>query len=517
VIVACDAADLESFRRLLERDMGWSFDDAKLQQLAEVLVHRSEARKLGARAYLDELEAQVPLSERRALASDLTVPETYFLRNVEQFRAFSEVVLPDRLDARANERRLRILSAGCASGEEPYSLAMVVRDAAIDSRIEVSIRAVDVNPTSIEKASRARFSPWSLRETPAAVRRRWFTEVGSEVTLDPSIRAMVSFEEKNLAADDPDLWAEAAYDVVFCRNVMMYFTPEHAQRLVQRLTRAIGPGGYLFLGHAETLRGLSQDFHLRHTHSTFYYQRHGAAGRPREAWSLGGHPQAPGSLGGHSQSPGSAWPPPPPAPGPAWAATWIETVQRASERINVLAEQSSPPPIPERVARADVAGALDLMKAERFGEALDLLGGPPEASSVDAPVLLLRAVLHAHRGDVGAAETACARLLAIDDLNAGAHYVLALCRESAGDPRGAMEQDQIASYLDPAFAMPRMHLGLLARRAGDRGTASRELERAASLLHTEEPSRLLLFGGGFSRDGLIALCRSELATLGGAR
>jgi chemotaxis protein methyltransferase CheR len=115
---------------------------------------------------------------------------------------------------------------------------------------------------------------------------------------------------------------------------------------------------------------------------------------------------------------------------------------------------------------------------------------------------------------MAAAET-CRRLLAIDELNAGAHYVLALCRENAGDRAGAIEHDRIAAHLDPTFAMPRLHCGLLARRCGDRDTARRELTQALVLLKREDVSRVLLFGGGFHREALLALCQSA-ATESGA-
>jgi chemotaxis protein methyltransferase CheR len=104
----------------------------------------------------------------------------------------------------------------------------------------------------------------------------------------------------------------------------------------------------------------------------------------------------------------------------------------------------------------------------------------------------------------------------MDELNAGAHYLLALCLEHEGNRPKATEHDQSAAYLDPAFAMPRLHLGLLAKRSGELDVAMRELERALILLAREDSSRILLFGGGFSRDALVELCRRELRTCGGA-
>jgi chemotaxis protein methyltransferase CheR len=105
-------------------------------------------------------------------------------------------------------------------------------------------------------------------------------------------------------------------------------------------------------------------------------------------------------------------------------------------------------------------------------------------------------------------------LLACDELNAGAHYLLALCRESAGDRARALEHDRTAIYLDASFAMPRLHLGLMARRAGDAEAARRELTQALPLLKREDASRLLLFGGGFGREALISLCQAELKSAG---
>ncbi len=160
-----------------------------------------------------------------------------------------------------------------------------------------------------------------------------------------------------------------------------------------------------------------------------------------------------------------------------------------------------------------MAPALDLLHRERFAEALDYIGGQPDTE--DPSTLLLRAVLLHQSGKRGEAEDICHRLLTLDDFSAGAHYVLALCRENAGDLAASAEHDRTAAYLDASFAMPRLHLGLLARRSGDREQAKRELSQALLLLEHEGASRLLLFGGGFNREALIALCRSTLIECGG--
>ena len=495
---------VERLRAVVAGRLGLRFDEDQTSILAQVLERRLAAGQEGCKAYLARLEAGPPRLELRALARELTVAETYFFRNADHFRALREVVLPQRLRAPAAARRISILSAGCASGEEAFSIAIVVRETVADPTWEVSIRGVDVNPAALEKAERARFSSWSLRETSQETKRRWFLEEGSEAVLEESLRRAVVFEERNLAEEDGELWQPASHDVVFCRNVLMYLTPECAQALVARISRALAPGGYLFLGHAETLRGLSADYHLRHTHGTFYYQR-------RQSGELPAPPAA-------SAAASPAELVPVLAAAVAASDTWVETIRRASERIQALCRPAQRPastggrPSPGW----DLGRALDLLRRERFAEALAEIQALPAESARDPDVLLLTGVLRAHSGQLPAAEETCRRLLALDELNAGAHYVLALCREGAGDRQGAVEHDQVAVYLDPAFAMPRLHLGLLARRAGDGSAARRELAEAVVLLQREDASRLLLFGGGFGRGALIALCRAEVEASGGA-
>ena len=506
----------QRFRAWIARRLGLRFDDTKLEFLAEVLGRRAENRGLELHEYLSRLQSAHYEDEFPALAFELTVPETYFFRHMDQFRAFAEVALPEAQATRGPLRTVQILSAGCATGEEPYSLAMMARECGTNIGREVDIRALDLNPTVLAKAARGLYSPWALRETPADSQERWFKPVGREFELDATIRAAVTFQVANLAEENKELWAPDQYGVVFCRNVLMYFTEEAAQDLVKRLTRSLVPGGHLFLGHAETLRGLSDEYHLCHTHGTFYYQRKPL---PNGKRSVVGDRRHSGALSGTASASPALIATNSPADSPA---TWLETIQQASDRIRTLSE--GPGTAAALGTRAAVAAAvespprlhlvLELFKEERFEDALELLGRLTAKSALDPETLLLHAALLTHSGQLAAAERVSAQLLACDELNAGAHYLLALCRESAGDRPRAVEHDHTAIYLDSSFAMPRLHLGLMARRAGDPEAARRELTQALQLLKREDASRLLLFGGGFGREALIALCHAELKSAG---
>lgn len=500
------AGEIEQFRALIVSRLGLNMEDTRFSELRDLLLRRTDSTRLPCATYLERLKAHALAQEDGALAQALTVPETYFFRNIAQFEALAEHVLPDRIKANAQRRTLRTLSAGCASGEEAYSLAIVMGDALMDLAWQASVRAVDINAAMLDKARSGRYSAWSLRETPTDARRRWFRSDANDVYLDlASLRIPVDFELRNLAHHAADLWAPEAYDVIFCRNVLMYLTAESTEALIASITRSLVPGGFLFLGQAETLRGISHDFHLHHTHETFYYQR-------KQGTDL-----APTRPGMHDERLNPAT--------PALPAliestdSWVEAIQRASERIEQLSAPRRPTPAGRGPGPAlipsDLGPALELLHAERFVEALDLVESLPPATSVDPDVLLLRAALLAQGGSLDRAERACHELLAIDELNAGAHYLLALCREGVGDQGGAAEHDRMAIYLDPGFAMARLHLGLLARRTGDFNTGRRELLSAAHLLLREDPARLLLFGGGFGRDALVALCQSELRATDG--
>ncbi len=495
-------SDVRRFRGAIEQSMGLYFDEGKCDFLAEVFHARLEKNNESGEDYLRRLENAEAHAEWRALGQLLTVPETYFFRHFDQFKAFAEVALTHRMAARVITKRLSILSLGCASGEEAYSLAVMTHEAMLDAAWDVSILGADINPAVIEKASAARYTDWSLREVSLDVRQKWFHRQGRDYVLDPLIRKAVRFEERNLSEDAADFWRPETYDIIFCRNMMMYFSPERARQLVARITRSLAPGGYLFLGHAETLRGLSQDFHLCHTHETFYYRRR-ASDEIVSAHAEYLH--VPVELS------------PPLTAILAGNDGWIDAIRLSSERIHALAQTSpalAESAIAEEKNQWDLGSAFDLLRQERFAEALTAVRILPPAAGMDPDTLLLKAVLCAHSGQLEEAEQVCRHLLDLDELNAGAHYVLALCCEGSGDTHAAVEHDQAAVYLDAGFAMPRLHLGLLSRRLGDRAAARAELEQALILLQREDASRLLLFGGGFGREALLALCRAELLACG---
>jgi chemotaxis protein methyltransferase CheR len=477
--------DLAAFRALLGARLGWAFADSDLPQLDQVLARRSATARLSPAAYLSRLGTGDGWDEPAALAEELTITETYFFRHGEQFRALAEDALPELVRARAGRRALSLLSVGCSSGEEAYSLAILAHEARPDPGWTVSVLGLDTNPAMLARAAAARYSSWSLRETPDPMRERWFHPHDGVYELDARIRDTVRFRHHNVADDEPGLWPPEQYDVVFCRNLLMYLTPATAGTLVRRMTRSLVKGGYLFLGHTDSLGPRPDGLEARHSHHTFYYRR------PLRAPALTAL-SVPGELPVRRRVP-------PAPPGPD-----------LHERTLALARD-------ERFADALalVEAGLDLSDPDRSDldpSTLDLdPGARPQPRD-----LLLHAVLLAQAGRIEDAEIVCRRLLDVDGLYADAHHLLGVCLEGGAAVDVAIGHYRLAAHLDPAFAMPRLRLGLMARRRGDDRAAGPELDRALHLLRDERDERIVLFGGGFGRIALTALCRAELDA-GGVR
>jgi chemotaxis protein methyltransferase CheR len=468
---------------------------------------RDRARATGSSPddYVRRLRAP---DELRALTCLLTVGETYFYRNSGQLAAFAEVVVPERLRARAGERVLRVLSAGCSSGEEAYTAAILLREGIPDIEAwDVSIVGIDVNPALVERASRGRYGPWSLRQAPPVI-SRWLRPEGKAFAVDPAIQRMVRFEERNLLDDDPALWGPGAWDVVFFRNVAIYLATAAFRTVVARVARSLQPGGFLFLGDAETLRDVNDELELRQSNGAFYYSlpRPGGTGKGRPSGDPIGRAAAasrPAVAVGRAD------------PG------WIQAIHHASHRIAGLeagapatanaGSGDAPAVVPPS---RDLGPALELLRAERFRDALAWLDAIGAASGApgEPDVLLLRAAILTNQGELAEAGRACDSLLAHDPHHAGARYLVALRLDQEGDRAGALEQGGAAGELEPTFAMPHVHRGLLLRRAGDLVGARAAFARALELLPGEPEARVLLFGGGFDRDALVRLCRAELTT-----
>jgi chemotaxis protein methyltransferase CheR len=213
--------------------------------------------------------------ELQELIESLTTNETYFFRDYHQLRAFAEEILPEVLQEKRDrtDYSLRIWSAGCSTGEEPYTLAIILREIIPDiERWNISLVGTDINRTALTVARRAVYEERSIRNVPKVYLERYFRDAGGAHKLVPLITKMVRFREASLT--DVSVARELCnQDFIFCRNVLIYFDDMARKRVVQLLYDALRPGGYIFLGHAESVSRVTNAFRQERRGNVLVYAK----------------------------------------------------------------------------------------------------------------------------------------------------------------------------------------------------------------------------------------------------
>jgi chemotaxis protein methyltransferase CheR len=210
----------------------------------------------------------------------LTTNETYFYREPYQLRAFAQEILPSLAAALGRERRLRILSAGCSTGEEPYTIAILIRDSGLFDGWDVEVLACDISRRVLGAARAGAYGEHAFRNAEAESLRRWFHLRGGRWVVDDAIRRTVRFFHANLL-DERALGTAPRVDALFCRNVMIYFDLATRRRVLRRLHERLRDGGWLLLGHSESLLNVTADFDLAHLRNDLVYRKP-APGAPAE-------------------------------------------------------------------------------------------------------------------------------------------------------------------------------------------------------------------------------------------
>lgn len=490
--------------------MNHSLSDTLLSQLSELIAARmglhfpkerwrdlergmqSAARELG----FQNVEAcaqwmvSSPLTKRQVetLAPHLTVGETYFFRERKGFAALEEHVLPALLRARRDrEKRLRIWSAGCCTGEEPYSLAILLSRMIPDWRDwHITILATDINPHFLQKAAAGVYSEWSFRDAPGGIKERYFkrTQEGRFEILSAT-KEMVTFSSLNLAEDTyPSLLTNTnAMDMIFCRNVLMYFTPERVKQCIDKLYRSLVDGGWLFVSPAEGSHILfSQFMPVNFSGVTLY--RKVASFESQVSSSEAISPRFPSEPATRNSQP---------------ATRSVEPETRNSQPETFFDEA-------EKTAEVQPTPPLDaeaLYEQGRYAEAVEKLVGWVAQNQNDIHAMTLLARAYANQGKLAEALEWCERAVVADKLNAGLHYLRATILQEQGALDEATRSLKRALYLDPDFVLAHFTLGSLARRQGKLRQADKHFENALALLRTYQPEEILSESDGMTAGRLM--------------
>ncbi|MCC3306548.1 CheR family methyltransferase [Sneathiella sp. HT1-7] len=255
-----NSQDFQLFGEIVNSRSGLVLTEEKIYLLESRLVPLARRRGLeNLEALAEEVRRYKDDRLLEEITEAMTTNETFFFRDTKPFDTFRDVVLPQLLKARATKKTLRIWTAACSTGQEPYSIAMLLKEeAAKMAGWRVEIMATDISQEVLEKAKAGLYSQFEVqRGLPIQLLMKHFQQVGEMWQIDSSIRAMVKFQPKNLLED---LGSLGQFDVVFCRNVLIYFDQPTKSKVLTQVHKILADDGALFLGGAETVLGICDSF-----------------------------------------------------------------------------------------------------------------------------------------------------------------------------------------------------------------------------------------------------------------
>lgn len=269
--------EFTQIRDLVHEKSGMFFDENKLYLVRNRLVRRLASLGINSfKDYFYHVKYDNSQVEFNHLMDALTNNETSFFRNEPQLLSFSDEVLPEikkRKIDNGEPRNLRIWSAGCSTGEEPYTLAILIAEKFGSTEgWNIEIMANDISEEALKRSRRGEYSGLTLRNVKPTLLARHFEKHGDAYRIKPDIKGLVKFAHLNLN-DQIKMSINTNFDVIFCRNVMIYFSEEAKKKLVRSYYNALRPGGYLYVGHSETLHGISKAFKLVYLKNALVYSK----------------------------------------------------------------------------------------------------------------------------------------------------------------------------------------------------------------------------------------------------
>ncbi|MDD3824385.1 MAG: tetratricopeptide repeat protein [Anaerolineae bacterium] len=481
---------LQRFARAVEERFGLSFPPRRQADLERGLRQAFAASTC---QDLDEYycliqDPQAGALEMDRLVNALTVGETYFFRDAGQFNALYDHILPDIIERRRSVRVLRLWSAGCASGEEPYSLAMMVRDLLPDADDwVVTILGSDVNAEALQRARTAEYGEWAFREERAReARSRFFEQREKRWILRPEVQRMVTFQRLNLAGTDFPSFATntALMDLVLCRNVTIYFSQAATRRVVNRLYEALVDGGWLVVGHAEPSPGTYHRFQVHTFPDAVIFRRPYNGVVAPAAWEAAAR-QRPGQPRKEFLQP-------------------TRTSQAALSQAVTPAPETPPPgqapaaPLRPESEGDPVQQARELLEFGHVEEARSLLLRAASNRPGSAECCVLLGQVYANLGHWQEAERWCEEAIDLDCLTIDAYYTLALVLQHQGRLDEALVAMRKVVYIDRHSILGYFGLADLYHSRGELPQALKALENARRLLDLHPPDEVLPGSGGIT-------------------
>jgi chemotaxis protein methyltransferase CheR len=496
--------EFERFRDWIHIHSGIFLEESKLDSLRISLVTR--ATRFGFVGYDEYYRLLINSEEEfKELMNLVTINETSFFRFPAQFTALRDVVIPQILESKSpSAEQFRVWSAGCSTGEEPYTIAMTLLDSAVAaSRFAPYVLGTDVSTSALHRAEKAVYGARSISSMEQSTIQRWFEAVPGGHRPIERVRDVVEFGYHNLIKEPYPVHMLGNWDVIFCRNVTIYFRIESTKRVVNNFYEALNPGGYLFVGHSETLSSISDRFEVHEIGGVFLYRKPLAV-RPHVA---------PRPLRSR------------PAENPARSRGATEASRRAQTRPPAgepagrkhapRPSSSVPKPVPVSPESTDtiaeyLAEARAALDEGRPQAACSAAGRVLALDARNSDALLMRANASADLGDFAAAVADADAALRVNPLLASARYILGIIFLRQGDSRKALNEFKRTIYIDSEFVLAHFNAANIYRARGAMDDACREYENTLRSLYLSPEGEWTAFLGGFRPDLLAKTCERSL-------
>lgn len=447
------------------------------------------------------LSSPLTKGQIETLALHLTIGETYFFREEKALEAITGRILPDLIRSRRDsEQHLRIWSAGCSTGEEAYSIAILLDKLFAHVKSwQLTILATDINPRALQKASAGVYGEWSFRGTPAWVKENYFErKKGDRYEILPRIKRMVKFSYLNLAEDAyPSLLSNTnAMDIILCRNVLMYFTRDQARKVVNKFFLAMDAGGWLVVNPSELSTELFSAFTSVNFPGAILYQKGNAephlktvsSSRQDNELTILAQPFFGITAGTALEDAPSS-----------------ELSRAISSEVDARRETQASAPNRYR-------GALALYEQGRYREAAEILQELVSSGQADIAAHSLLARAYANQGQLVEALEWCEKAIAIDKTDTRSHYLRAIILQELNQAEEATGALRRSLFLDQHFVLAHFALGNLTRQQGKHKESERHLANAVALLRTYSQEDILPESEGMTAGRLLEIIRQRMTS-----
>ena len=433
------------------------------------------------------LSSRLTRAQMDTLVDHLTIGETFFFRDKFIFQALRERILPAWLGSHDKRRkRITFWSAACCTGEEPYSIAMLIDQMPAFRSWNVKIIATDINARFLQKAKKGVYTHWSFRDTPDEILKKYFKKRGkNSFEISPSIREMVSYSQHNLVKKDypPNLDEQGKVDVIFCRNVLMYYSPDVREKVIRRLTDLLGNGGWLIVSPSETSFVQVPGLNFVRFPGAVLHRKGPPKGVDKEKAVVA----------------------PRPRPIPLISRSVTPLYQRKASG------PKSAPPLPKREKRKAperdlYQESLALYEKGFYKDVIKKMNRIFSDGKIADNALLmpekmaLLAKAHANMGKLDEAEKWCEAAVKREKLYPEYRYLLATIYQEQGLVEASIKSLKHAIYLDPGFVMAYYLLGHLTRGQGKPGESKKYFTNTLDLLSSMEPGEIVPHSDGLTAE-----------------